>query len=82
MKNSYECLQAGLRESIYNGGISEDTLNFSALASLTCLASSLVEGDTFEKRWARARLQKLIGRGRCLLNAADLAARQIKGGAA
>lgn len=38
---------------------------------LAGLVGELIEGTTAEKTEARATLKKLIGRGRCILNAAD-----------
>jgi hypothetical protein len=43
------------------------------LGCLQTITASLIEGDTREKQYARIELKRLIGRGRCILNAADLA---------
>ena len=73
-----QCLHAGLQAS------SEKSAEFAGslpwmLASLEYLASNLIEGDKLDKKFARDNLKKLIGRGRCILNASDFNAGLKKG---
>ena len=46
------------------------------LGYLQTLVAELIEGSAAEKRMARQHLKKIIGRGRCILNARELAARK------
>lgn len=73
MFSAYDSLKAGL----YEHAAKENKLNlhkdWSALVCLLIPVAKLMEGDEHEKRQARKVLQGWLGRGRCILNAAELA---------
>jgi hypothetical protein len=76
MKNTFDYLHAGLLE------LSEKNSNSCAgsagwmLGYLEVSVSNLIEGAAHERKEARQALQKIIGRGRCILNADDLAVKK------
>ena len=74
MKISSECLHAALRElSEKNSQACAGSMPW-MLGWLEHLAGDLIEGSPVRKKNARADLKKLIGRGRCILNASNIAA--------
>lgn len=76
MKNAYECLAVALEEQQQKEMPKALCPDAYMLGGLTHLAATLIEGSKDDKKWARSKLQKLIGRGRCIFNAADRAARE------
>jgi hypothetical protein len=79
MKTSFDSLKAGYAEwaEKYHG--TGEVAGAHILADLSFLAGWLIEGDRLQKAEARKVLKKLIGRGRCILNAAALAEKTKKG---
>lgn len=73
MHKAIDCLSKGLKEECLRvdpdyGGEYAFRLGF-----LQGWVSRLIEGSTEDKLRARKQLGKMIGRGRCLLNAEDFA---------
>ena len=75
MHSAYDSLKAGLLETVDNESRGIAPQEYLALWKLLGIAATLAEGSKAGKIDARTKLAALIGRGRCLLNAADLAAR-------
>lgn len=71
-----ECLKAAYAERAAKFQTPPSEQHREAFHDLAFLAGWLIEGTAYEKKEARTTLAKLIGRGRCLLNAADLAKRE------
>ncbi|MFA5825514.1 MAG: hypothetical protein WC825_06025 [Gallionellaceae bacterium] len=69
--SSVSSLEKGLEERCSRANPEmglEMAYQFSYLLSAV---ASMIEGNTFAKKDAREELKKIIGRGRCLLNARD-----------
>lgn len=71
MKSPHDSLHAGLAEHMAKTNPSHGTGAVYMLDALEKLTGLLIEGNTADKKGARRNLQKLIGRGRCILNASD-----------
>jgi len=79
MKTSADCLGVGLAEDCGNRNSAHGETAAFRLGVLVYYAGQLIEGDKADKAFARRELKKLIGRGRCILNARDLDAGLKKG---
>lgn len=82
MIKSWNCLHAGLVEDAQKKHPDFNIGPAYFLSDLEFLAGRLIEGDKWAKDDARAELKRLIGRGRCILNAAELAKKDPAGFAA
>jgi hypothetical protein len=75
MENSTDSLRRGLVEACKESLESTEISDEFQLDFLAYYVGKLIEGDTHRKKIARAHLKKIIGRGRCLLNAEKAALR-------
>jgi hypothetical protein len=73
MYTSYDSLHAGLVEASLKKHPTWGAGEVFLLFDLERLTGQLIEGDHFAKVEARKELKKLLGRGRCIMNARDLA---------
>jgi len=79
MHNATKSLVAGLEEQCYRMSLASSALPALPLSIILGLVVDLIEGSTPVKKEARATLKKIIGRGRCILNARDFEANLKKG---
>jgi len=78
MHTSSDSLRAGLAEACQACSKTHGAAATFQLGWISGEVARLLEGNTYEKKRARDYLKKLIGRGRCILNAADLNGNQPK----
>lgn len=71
LHSSSESLGVGLKEHCMRlNGLHGSSYSF-MMGYLLIVVATLIEGDALSKKQEREALKKLIGRGRCLLNARD-----------
>lgn len=75
------CLLAGLKEQTEKLNTMPEYAASFELGYLASMVGQMLCAEGDDKRRHRASLAKMLGRGRCILNARDLAARQVEGGA-